>query len=192
MIDATVERTMVQRARLSEKYRNEVVSGLQEQFQYSNVMEVPRLEKVVVNMGLGEAIQNAKAIDAAVNDMMLITGQRPVVCKARRSIATFKLREGMPIGVKVTLRANQMWVFLDRLLNIAIPRVRDFKGVSRKAFDGRGNYSLGIKEQIIFPEIDCDKIDKIRGMNITIVTTSKTDDEARALLERLGMPFRKK
>ena len=183
---------MVQKARLSEKYKSEVVAGLQEQFQYKNVMEVPRLEKVVVNMGLGEAIQNAKAVDAALNDMMLITGQRPVVCKARRSIATFKLREGMPIGVKVTLRSRQMWEFLDRLLNIAIPRVRDFKGVSRKAFDGRGNYSLGIKEQIIFPEIDYDQIDKIRGMNITIVTTSKTDDEARALLERLGMPFRKK
>jgi len=173
-------------------YRNEVVQGLQEQFQYKNVMEVPRLNKVVVNMGLGEAIQNAKAIDAAVGDLMKITGQRPVICKARRSIATFKLREGMPIGVKVTLRSRQMWEFLDRLLNIAIPRVRDFKGVSRKAFDGRGNYSLGIKEQIIFPEIDYDEIDKIRGMNITIVTTSNTDDEARALLERLGMPFRKK
>ena len=183
---------MVQRARLCEKYRNEVVQGLQEQFQYKNVMEVPRLNKVVVNMGLGEAIQNAKAIDAAVGDLMKITGQRPVICKARRSIATFKLREGMPIGVKVTLRSRQMWEFLDRLLNIAIPRVRDFKGVSRKAFDGRGNYSLGIKEQIIFPEIDYDEIDKIRGMNITIVTTSNTDDEARALLERLGMPFRKK
>ena len=183
---------MVQNARLREKYKSEVVAGLQEQFKYNNVMEVPRLEKVVVNMGLGEAIQNAKAVDAALNDMMLITGQRPVICKARRSIATFKLREGMPIGVKVTLRSRQMREFLDRLLNIAIPRVRDFKGVSRKAFDGRGNYSLGIKEQIIFPEIDYDKIDKIRGMNITIVTTSKTDDEARALLERLGMPFRKK
>lgn len=183
---------MVQRARLCEMYRNEVVQGLQEQFQYKNVMEVPRLNKVVVNMGLGEAIQNAKAIDAAVGDLMKITGQRPVICKARRSIATFKLREGMPIGVKVTLRSRQMWEFLDRLLNIAIPRVRDFKGVSRKAFDGRGNYSLGIKEQIIFPEIDYDEIDKIRGMNITIVTTSNTDDEARALLERLGMPFRKK
>jgi large subunit ribosomal protein L5 len=188
----TMGRAMVERARLNEKYLNEVVGGLQEQFGYTNVMQVPRLEKVVVNMGLGEAIQNAKAIDAAVSDMMLITGQRPVVTKARRSIATFKLREGMPIGAKVTLRSRQMWEFLDRLVNVAIPRVRDFKGVSRKAFDGRGNYSLGIREQIIFPEIDYDKIDKIRGMNVTIVTTSKTDDEARALLERLGMPFRKK
>ncbi|MEL6178420.1 MAG: 50S ribosomal protein L5, partial [Myxococcota bacterium] len=167
-------------------------SGLQSQFGYGNIMQVPRLEKVVVNMGLGEAIQNAKVIDAAVNDMAKLTGQRPVVCRARRSIATFKLREGMPIGVKVTLRSRRMWEFLDRLMNIAIPRVRDFKGVSRKAFDGRGNYSLGIKEQIIFPEINYDSIDKIRGMNVTIVTTAETDDEARALLEQLGMPFRKK
>ncbi|MEO1271364.1 MAG: 50S ribosomal protein L5 [Myxococcota bacterium] len=179
-------------ARLQQKYRDDVVSGLQSQFGYGNIMQVPRLEKVVVNMGLGEAIQNAKVIDAAVNDMAKLTGQRPVVCRARRSIATFKLREGMPIGVKVTLRSRRMWEFLDRLMNIAIPRVRDFKGVSRKAFDGRGNYSLGIKEQIIFPEINYDSIDKIRGMNVTIVTTAETDDEARALLEQLGMPFRKK
>ncbi|MBH23759.1 MAG: 50S ribosomal protein L5 [Myxococcales bacterium] len=179
-------------ARLQQKYRDDVVSGLQSQFGYTNIMEVPRLEKVVVNMGLGEAIQNAKVIDAAVGDVAKITGQRPVICKARRSIASFKLREGMPIGVKVTLRSRRMWEFLDRLMSVAIPRVRDFKGVSRKAFDGRGNYSLGVKEQIIFPEINYDEIDKIRGMNITIVTSANTDDEARALLEKLGMPFRKK
>ena len=183
---------MANTARLQNKYKDEAIEGLQSQFGYGNIMQVPRLEKVVVNMGLGEAIQNAKVIDAAVADLAQITGQRPVVCRARKSIASFKLREGMPIGVKVTLRSQMMWEYLDRLINVALPRVRDFKGVSRKAFDGRGNYSLGLKEHIIFPEINYDSIDKIRGMNVTIVTTAETDDEARALLELLGMPFRKK
>lgn len=178
--------------RLKGRYQTKAVPALQEEFKYGNVMELPRLEKVVVNMGLGEAIQNPKAIDESVNDMALITGQRPVVCRARRSIATFKLREGMPIGVKVTLRGRQMWEFMDRLLHVALPRVRDFKGVSTKAFDGKGNYSLGIKEHIIFPEIDYDKISKIRGMNISMVTTAKTDEEAMALLRAMGMPFRKR
>lgn len=182
---------MGKKARLQAKYESEVVGALRDEFKYANIMQVPRIEKVVVNMGLGEAIQNSKVIDAAANDMATITGQRPVVTRARRSIATFKLREGMPIGAMVTLRSRTMWEFLDRLMNIAIPRVRDFKGVSNKAFDGRGNYSLGIREHIIFPEIEYDKIDKIRGMNISIVTSAKTDDEARALLKALGMPFRK-
>lgn len=182
---------MTQRARMKEKYLTEAVPALREKFAYGNIMQVPRIEKVVINMGLGEAIQNAKIVDHACNDLAAIAGQKPVVTRAKRSIATFKLRQGMPIGAMVTLRNTRMWEFLDRLLNISVPRVRDFKGVSAKAFDGRGNYSLGIKEQLIFPEIDYDKIDKIRGMNITIVTTAKNDDEARELLRLLGMPFRK-
>ena len=173
------------------KYRDEVAPALRKQFDYDNPMMIPRLEKIVVNMGLGEAIQNAKIIDEAVGELVAITGQRPVVTRARKSIATYKLREGMPIGVKVTLRRHNMWQFLGRLIHVALPRVRDFKGVSPKAFDGRGNYSLGVREQIIFPEIDYDKISKIRGMNITIVTDAKTDEEALALLTELGVPFRK-
>jgi len=174
---------------LVEKYKTEVVPALIEEFAFGNPMEVPRLAKVVVNMGLGEAVQQPKIIEAATNELATITGQKPVVTRARKSIATFKLREGMPIGAKVTLRGARMYEFLERLIYIALPRVRDFKGVSDKAFDGHGNYSLGIREQIIFPEIEYDKVDKIRGMNITIVTTAETDDHARALLRNLGMPF---
>lgn len=181
---------MAERAQLQQKYTDKVVDALRKDFNYTNVMDVPRLEKIVVNIGLGEAIQNPKAVEFAVADLAKVTGQKPVVTKARRSIATYKLREGMNIGTMVTLRSRRMWEFLARLMNVAIPRVRDFKGISRKAFDGRGNFSMGIKEQIIFPEIDYDKIDKIRGMNVTVVTTAKTDDEARALLKHLGMPFR--
>ncbi|MCL0107787.1 50S ribosomal protein L5 [Peptococcaceae bacterium] len=176
--------------RLKEKYEKEVVKSMMEKFNYKNVMEVPKLEKVVINMGLGEAAQNPKVIDFAVNDLMTITGQRPVVTKAKKSIAGFKLRKGMGIGVKVTLRGKRMWDFVDKLINVALPRVRDFRGVSQKSFDGRGNYSLGIREQLIFPEIDYDKIDKVRGMDICIVTTAKTDEEARGLLKLLGMPFK--
>jgi len=161
-----------------------------QKFGYKNIMQVPKLEKVVVNMGLGEAIQNSKIIDAAINDIMTITGQRPVVTKAKKSIAAFKLRAGMSVGAKVTLRGDRMYEFMDRLVNIALPRVRDFRGVSPKSFDGRGNYSMGVKEQLIFPEIDYDKIDKARGMDIIIVTTAKTDEEARELLKLMGMPFR--
>lgn len=177
-------------ARLKELYDTELIAKMTSDFNYKNVMEVPKIEKVVVNMGLGEAIQNVKILDSASTELVAITGQKPVVTKAKKSIASFKLREGMPIGCMVTLRKEKMYEFLDRLINVSLPRVRDFKGVSSKAFDGRGNYSLGIKEQIIFPEIDYDKIDKIKGMNITIVTTAKTDEEARALLKYLGMPFR--
>jgi len=183
---------MTKKARLEGVYKEKVVPALIEEFKYGNVMQVPHIEKVVINMGLGEAIQNPKAIDEAVQDISIITGQKPVVCKARRSIATYKLREGMPIGVMVTMRRRRMWEFLDRLIHVAIPRVRDFKGVSTKAFDGKGNYSLGVREQIIFPEIDYDKISKIRGMNITIVTSAVNDEESRAMLRQLGMPFRKK
>lgn len=183
---------MAVKSQLAQRYREKVAPALIEEFKYPNVMMVPRIEKVVINMGMGEAIQNPKSIDEAVNDLTLIAGQKPVVCRARRSIATFKLRQGMPIGVMVTLRDEQMWAFLTRLLSVALPRVRDFKGVSDKAFDGRGNYSLGIREHIIFPEIDYDKINKIRGMNITVVTTAKTDEEARSLLRHLGMPFVKR
>lgn len=160
-----------------------------EKFAYQSVMQVPRLEKVVVNIGMGEAIQNAKAIDAAVNDLQTITGQRPIVIRAKKSVAAFKVREGMQIGVKITLRGARMYDFVDRLVNIALPRVRDFRGVSPKSFDGRGNYTLGIKEQLIFPEINYDKIDRVRGMDITFVTTAKTDEEGRALLGLMGMPF---
>lgn len=178
--------------RLKDKYQQEVLPAMQQEFGYQNVMEVPRVVKVVVNVGLGEALQNAKALDAASNDIMLITGQKPIVRKARKSIATFKLREGNPIGIKVTLRGNRMYDFLDRLMNVALPRVRDFRGVSPDAFDGRGNYTLGLSEQLIWPEINYDTIDKVRGMEVTIVTTAKTDEEARRLLQLLGMPFRKR
>lgn len=176
-------------ARLKDKYLNEVVPGLQEQFKYTNVMAIPKLDKVVINIGLGEAVQNPKALDAALNDLTLITGQKPVVTRAKKSIAGFKLREGMPVGVKVTLRGDRMYEFVDRLVSVALPRVRDFRGVSPKSFDGRGNYSLGLKEQLIFPEIEYDKIDKLRGMEIVFATTAKTDEEGRALLKLLGMPF---
>ncbi len=176
---------------LKERYLNEVVPGLEKSLDFHNTMQVPRIKKVVVNIGLGEALDNAKAIDAAVSDLTQITGQKPVVAKARKSIANFKLREGRPIGVKVTLRGDRMWAFLDRLMNIALPRVRDFRGISPNAFDGRGNYTLGLREQLVFPEIDYDKIDKIRGMEISIVTTARTDEEGRQLLQMLGMPFRK-
>jgi large subunit ribosomal protein L5 len=172
------------------KYREEVTGALTERFGYSNAHMVPAVEKIVLNMGLGEAVQNAKIIDEAAAELTAIAGQRAVICRARRSIATYKLREGMPIGVKVTLRGVKMWDFMARLVHVAIPRVRDFKGMSPKAFDGRGNFSLGVTEQIIFPEIDYDKISKIRGLNITIVTSAKTDEEALALLKELGLPFR--
>lgn len=177
--------------KLKEQYETEVKPALLNSLNLSNVMQVPRIQKVVVNIGMGEALDNPKGLDAAVADMSQITGQKPVITKARKSIANFKLREGRAIGVKVTLRGERMWSFLDRLMNIVLPRVRDFRGVSREAFDGRGNYTLGLREQLIFPEIEYDKIDKIRGMEITIVTTAQSDDQAAALLEMLGMPFRK-
>jgi large subunit ribosomal protein L5 len=176
--------------RLLEKYRAEVVPALQKEFGYENLMAVPKITKVVINMGLGESIQNPKSLDHAVGDLTKIVGQKPVITKAKKSIATFKLREGMNIGTMVTLRGARMYEFLDRFMNLALPRIRDFRGVSAKSFDGRGNYSLGIKEQLIFPEIEYDKVDKIRGMDITIVTTAKTDEEARSLLRKMGMPFR--
>lgn len=176
-------------ARLKEKYINEVAQAMMEKFGYKNVMEIPKIEKVVINMGVGEAVSNPKILDVAVNDMMTIAGQKPIVTRAKKSIAAFKIREGMPIGAKVTLRGERMYQFLDKLLNIALPRVRDFRGVSPKSFDGRGNYTMGIKEQLIFPEIEYDKIDKVRGMDIIIVTTAKTDEEARELLKLMGMPF---
>jgi large subunit ribosomal protein L5 len=177
--------------RILKKYTEEVVPALQKEFGYKNPMQVPRLTKIVVNMGLGEAVQNSKIIEAAVGDLTAITGQKPVITRARKSIATFKLREGMPIGAMVTLRRARMWEFYDRLVTFALPRVRDFKGVSPKAFDGRGNYTLGVREQIVFPEIEYDKVDKIKGLNITLVTTAENDEHARALLRGLGMPFRK-
>lgn len=177
-------------ARLKEKYLNEVVGKLKEKFSYKNIMQVPELEKIVINMGLGEAIQNPKAIDAAIGDLGIITGQKAVVTRAKKSIAGFKLRAGMPIGCKVTLRGERMYEFADRLFSVALPRVRDFRGISGKAFDGRGNYTLGIKEQLIFPEIEYDKIDKVRGMDIVFVTSAKTDEEAKELLASLGAPFR--
>jgi len=177
-------------ARLQDQYKAEIVPRLKEKFGYRNVMQVPRLSKVVVNMGLGDAIENVKVIETAAAEISIITGQKPVVTKARKSIANFKLREGVPIGVMVTLRRNQMYHFLDKLIAIALPRVRDFKGVSPRGFDGRGNYTLGIREQIMFPEVNYDKIDKIRGMNITIVTTARTDEEGLELLRLMGMPFR--
>jgi len=176
--------------RLKERYQKELIKELIKEFKYKNVMEVPRLEKIVINMGLGEAINNIKILDSAIEELSVITGQKPIATKARKSISNFKLREGMPIGCKVTLRKNKMYEFFDRLVNIALPRVRDFKGVSGKSFDGRGNYTMGIREQIIFPEIDYDKIDKTKGMNIIIVTTAKNDEEGKSLLKYLGMPFR--
>lgn len=175
--------------RLKEKYLSEVAKVMMEKFGYKNVMEIPRLEKVVLNMGVGEAVANPKVMDAAIADMTLIAGQKPVVTRAKKSIATFKIRQNMPIGVKVTLRGTRMFYFLDKLMNVALPRVRDFRGVNPNSFDGRGNYSMGVKEQLIFPEIDYDKIDKVRGMDIIVVTTAKTDEEARELLKLLGMPF---
>jgi len=178
--------------RLKEFYRKEVIPALMKEFGYRNVMEVPRLKKVVVNVGVGEALQDAKALDHAVQDIATITGQRPIVTRAKKSIAGFKLRAGMPIGVKVTLRGDRMYDFLDRLFNVALPRRRDFRGVSPDSFDGRGNYTLGLREQLVWPEINYDSIDKVRGMEITIVTTAKTDEEGRRLLELLGMPFARK
>ncbi len=175
--------------RMLERYQKEVAPALLKAFEFKNVMQIPRIEKVVVNIGLGEAMDNPKALEAAVGDLTTITGQKPVVTKARRDIANFKLRAGRLIGAKVTLRGDRMWSFIDRLLNIALPRVRDFRGVSANAFDGRGNYTLGLKDQLVFPEIEYDKIDKLRGMEITIVTSAKTDEHARALLQMLGMPF---
>jgi large subunit ribosomal protein L5 len=177
--------------RLHHYYRDHVVPALMKEFGFKNKMQVPRVEKIVVNMGLGEAVQNPKLIESGLEQLGLITGQKPVVTRAKKSIAGFKLRQNVPIGVMVTLRRARMWEFFDRLVNLALPRVRDFKGVSPKAFDGRGNYTLGIREQIIFPEIDYDKIDKIKGMNVTIVTTARTDEQGRALLRELGMPFRR-
>ncbi len=178
--------------RMHERYSKEVAPALFKSFGFKNVMQVPRIEKVVVNIGVGEALDNPKALDAATSDLTIITGQKPIQTKARTSIANFKLREGRLIGTKVTLRGDRMWSFIDRLLNIALPRVRDFRGVSANAFDGRGNYTLGLKDQLVFPEIEYDKIDKLRGMEITIVTSAKNDEQARALLQLLGMPFSKK
>ncbi|MEE9529459.1 MAG: 50S ribosomal protein L5 [Syntrophobacteria bacterium] len=177
-------------SRLKETYQTDLMPALTKEFRYTSPMEVPRLEKIVLNMGLGEAIQNIKVLDAAVEELTLIAGQRPVVTRARKSIASFKLREGMPIGCMVTLRKGMMYEFFDKLVNVALPRVRDFRGLSDKSLDGRGNYTLGIKEHIIFPEIEYDKIDKIKGLNITIVTTAKTDEEGKALLKMMGMPFK--
>ena len=175
--------------RLQEKYQKEVVPALIEKFAYKNVMQVPKLEKIVINMAVGDAVGNPKALEAAINDLTLIAGQKPIVTRAKKSLAAWKLRQGMAIGCKVTLRANRMYEFLDKFMNVALPRVRDFRGVSNKSFDGRGNYAIGLKEQLIFPEIDYDKIDKIRGMDIVIVTTAPTDEEAREFLSLMGMPF---
>ena len=178
-------------ARLKETYKNEVFNKLMDQFKYKNVMQVPKLEKVTINMGLGEAKENSKILESAVEEIGLISGQRPVITKARKSIANFKVRQGMPVGAKVTLRGDNMYEFVDKLFNIALPRLIDFKGVSKNSFDGRGNYSMGLKEQLIFPEINYDKVDKIKGMNIVFTTTAKTDEEAAALLAGLGLPFEK-
>jgi large subunit ribosomal protein L5 len=178
-------------ARLKEKYLKEIVPSLMSKFNYTSIMQVPKVEKIIINMGVGEAVGNAKALDSAIEDLQTIAGQKPVVTRAKKSIAGFKLREGMPIGAKVTLRGERMYHFLDKLMNVSLPRVRDFRGISSKAFDGRGNYTLGLKEQLIFPEIEYDKIDKVRGMDIVIVTSAKTDEEARELLTQMGMPFRK-
>ena len=177
-------------ARLKERYTKEIAPAISKEFGITNPMAIPRLEKIVINMGMGEAIANAKVLDTATDELRAITGQKPVITKAKKSIASFKLRQGMPIGAMVTLRGDRMYEFLDRLVSIALPRVRDFRGVSPKAFDGRGNYTLGIREQLIFPEIDFNKVDKTRGMNISIVTTARNDEQARALLRSLGMPFR--
>ena len=178
--------------RLLTAYRDSVVGQLTKEFDYGNLMEVPRVAKIVVNIGIGEAKDNDKALDAAVGDVVTITGQKPALIKAKKSVAAFKLRAGQTVGIKTTLRGRRMWYFLDKLLNIALPRIRDFRGVSPDGFDGRGNYSLGLREQVVFPEIDYDKIDKLRGLEVSIVTTARTDDEARSLLTRLGMPFRKR
>jgi len=175
--------------RLQEKYLKEVVPAMTEKFGYKNIMQLPKVEKVIINMGVGEAVGNPKALDSAVNDLTIIAGQKPILTRAKKSLAAWKLRAGMPIGAKVTLRGVRMYQFLDKFMNVALPRVRDFRGVSAKAFDGRGNYSVGLKEQLIFPEIEYDKIDKLRGMNIVVVTTAKTDEEARELLKLMGMPF---
>ena len=176
-------------SRMKERYLQEIAPGLMQKFNYTTVMQVPKIEKIVINMGVGDAVQNSKVLDSAVSDLQLIAGQKPVITRAKKSIAGFKLRENMPIGVKVTLRGERMYYFLDKLFNVTLPRVRDFRGVSSKAFDGRGNYTLGLKEQLIFPEIEYDKVDKVRGMDIVIVTTAKTDEESRELLTQLGMPF---
>jgi len=178
--------------RLLTAYREKIVPQMTKEFEYENVMEVPRVAKVVVNVGIGEAKDNDKALDAAVGDVVTITGQKPALIKARKSVAAFKLREGQTVGIKTTLRGRRMWYFLDKLLNVALPRIRDFRGVNPDGFDGRGNYSLGLREQVVFPEIDYDKIDKLRGLEVAIVTTARNDDEARSLLTRLGMPFRKR
>ncbi len=177
--------------RMKEQFKSEVTPGMLKKFNYTSVMQVPRVEKVVVNMGVGDAVSNSKVLDAAVEELSLISGQKPVITRAKKSIAGFKLREGMPIGAKVTLRGDRMYYFLDKLFNVVLPRVRDFRGVSNKAFDGRGNYTLGLKEQLIFPEIEYDKVDKVRGMDVVIVTTANTDEEAHELLAQLGMPFAK-
>jgi len=177
--------------RLKETYQKEIVDGMTKKFGYKNVMQVPRLEKIVINMGIGEAKENSKVLDAAMAELAIISGQKPVATRAKNSIANFKIREGMPIGCKVTLRGERMYEFLDRLINLALPRVRDFRGVNPNAFDGRGNYALGIKEQLIFPEIEYDKVDKVRGMDVIVVTTAGTDEEARELLAQFGMPFKK-
>ena len=176
--------------RLQEKYINEVVPALTEKFGYKNVMELPKIAKIIINMGVGEAVGNPKALDAAVNDLTIIAGQKPILTRAKKSLAAWKLRQGMPIGAKVTLRGVRMYQFLDKFMNVALPRVRDFRGISANSFDGRGNYAIGLKEQLIFPEIEYDKIDKLRGMNIVVVTTAKTDEEARELLKLMGMPFK--
>ncbi|WP_281512656.1 50S ribosomal protein L5 [Mammaliicoccus vitulinus] len=177
--------------RLKEKFNNEISTELVKKFNYDSVMQVPKIEKIVVNMGIGDAVQNSKVLDSAVEELQTITGQKPLVTKAKKSIATFRLREGMPIGAKVTLRGERMYEFFDKLISVSLPRVRDFRGISKKAFDGRGNYTLGVKEQLIFPEIDYDKVSKVRGMDIVIVTTANTDEEARELLTQFGMPFQK-
>jgi large subunit ribosomal protein L5 len=174
---------------MKERYLQEIAPALMQKFNYTTVMQVPKIEKIVINMGVGDAVQNSKVLDSAVSDLQLIAGQKPVITRAKKSIAGFKLRENMPIGVKVTLRGERMYFFLDKLFNVTLPRVRDFRGVSSKAFDGRGNYTLGLKEQLIFPEIEYDKVDKVRGMDIVIVTTAKTDEESRELLTQMGMPF---
>ncbi|APO47863.1 50S ribosomal protein L5 [Paenibacillus sp. FSL H7-0942] len=176
-------------SRMKERYLQEIAPALMQKFNYTTVMQVPKIEKIVINMGVGDAVQNSKVLDSAVNDLQLIAGQKPVITRAKKSIAGFKLRENMPIGAKVTLRGERMYFFLDKLLNVTLPRVRDFRGVSSNAFDGRGNYTLGLKEQLIFPEIEYDKVDKVRGMDIVIVTTAKTDEESRELLTQMGMPF---
>ena len=178
-------------SRLKEKFNTEITPALMSKFDYTSVMQVPKVDKIVINMGVGDAVQNAKALDAAVEDLTIISGQKPVITKAKKSIAGFRLREGMQIGAKVTLRGERMYEFLDKLISISLPRVRDFRGVSKKAFDGRGNYTLGVKEQLIFPEIDYDKVSKVRGMDIVIVTTANSDEEARELLTQFGMPFQK-